>query len=77
MAKHEQQFESLSMVTWVVFEAADPAGPSHRVWAWCKLAYGPGFTEVAYTEADGITVPQLESAPERLGQHLFTVQVPE
>lgn len=67
------ELEVIPTQTWVVMEGRVGA---QTVWAWCLVGTGPGFDEVAFTEGDGMTVPELDEAPSRFDRHLFTVTVP-
>lgn len=63
------------MASMVVMEA-HLSGHRRTLWAWCKVGDEPGFEEITYTEADGVTPVDGESEldePPALGRHVFTV----
>lgn len=57
-------------MTWVVMDARSGSTP---VWVWGRVGAGPGFDEVAFTEADGFTPASPDEMPRIIG-HLFTVR---
>ena len=64
------------MTTWAVFQCK--VGNTENYWAWCKAdADSPGFTDIGYTERDGVTPysPAGEGLP-ILTAFLFSVSVP-
>lgn len=57
--------------TYVVMEARIWG---RNVWAWCEVnGDGPGFTDITYTEADGISIVDAPGIQHQLGRFLFTV----
>jgi hypothetical protein len=58
--------------SWVVMEAR--AGGSRSVWCWGLVRSGPGFDDVFFTEADGVTPADIDSPPQLLAT-LFVVPV--
>lgn len=44
------------------------------VWAWCKIVEGqPGYADMAFTEPDGVTEPDMSGIRVVLGPVLFKV----
>jgi|PlaIllAssembly_1097288.scaffolds.fasta_scaffold00276_4 hypothetical protein len=72
------EFSSLLSVTgWVVHEVSLTNAEQTRhgsVWAWCRVQHDePGYSEVAFTKADGFTQAQKPDGDLRLGKVLFQV----
>lgn len=59
-------------MAWIVLECRDSSGQA--LWAWGRVAPGAaGFSEITYTQVNGLDFAQLEGEPPTLGAFLFAV----
>ncbi len=65
----------MESVGWVVHQVVTPAGwKGGEVWAWCRVQVSdPGYSEMAFTKADGATGASRPDGELRLGPVLFKV----